>query len=266
MSLVFAVEIELKKLVIKADYVFTPQLSITVADNEPTAFPWEPPADEAEATQFDIKKTYQIMISTDLFKAIKSWPVSFNVAMQRDSVIIGTTKYEFKPMLASALNLIGRSKSKDIEAIMRDSYRKEVARLYLTATVEYFPGNEHTKTVEIIASQPLVPPPSEKTFTPKLENTGKSESSMQDSEVSIYSSSSAGFVHVSDESSHSDKSLLQGHSTFKTASEANKSRMDTIQRESTNNTMTTTTSKGISKYSSSLSVTKKGFTDDFEDL
>ncbi|EAX98638.1 hypothetical protein TVAG_403200 [Trichomonas vaginalis G3] len=264
MSLVFAVEIELKKLIIKADYIFDPQLSITVADNEPTAFPWEPDKDELENTSWDIKKTYQIMISTDLFNAIKSWPVSFNIGMKKDSVILGTTKYEFKPMLASALILIGRSKSKDIEAIMRDSNRKEVARLYLTATVEYFPGNEHSKTVEIIASQPLIPPPNEKVFTPKLEDTQLHQSSgIEDSEVSILSSSSSISTHHNE--SESDKSLLQGHSTFKTASEANKSKMNTMQKESTFTT-TTTTSKGISKYSSTISFKKTGFTDDFEEI
>lgn len=256
MSLVFSVEVNLKTLTITGDIIFTPSLSITISDNEETVFPWTPTEKESQNQNFEIKKTYQIMVATDLFSAIKSWPISFNIATQEDSVVIGSTVFEFKPMLANALSACGRSKSKEIEAVMKNQDRKEIARLKLVATVEYIPGNEHSETVEIIASQNIdVKKSQEKTYQPKLESSQiREETELEDSDVSVQSLSSSSKEYTS------EKSLLDGHSNFKSAGQTNRSKLSSAQRNlsSTNKSNRT----GITKYSSALGST---FANDFID-
>ena len=253
MSLVFAVEVELKTLSIRSDVIYTPSLSIKISDNEETIFPWEP---EEESQTYDINKTYQIMVATDLFNAIKSWPITFSVSMAKDQIITGSTTYEFRPMLASALALIGRSKSKQINAILKDKNHKEAGRLNFVATVEYLPGNEHTQTVEVIASQPIkVYEQTQQTYQPKMESMPSSETiestEISESDVSVHSINSSSHRNNSS-SAVSDNSLLQGHSNFKSASQTNKSKLSTAQKTLHSTTKSTTTQQTT-------------FTNDFED-
>ena len=258
MSLVFAVEVELKTLSLKQDVIYTPSLSIQISDNEETIFPWTPSDDEAENTNFDINKTYQIMVATDLFNAIKSWPIKFNVAMQQDQVITGSTTYEFKPMLASALALCGRSKSKALNAVLKDQNQKVAARLNVVVTVEYIPGNEHTETVEVIASQPIkVQEEAPKVYQPKMESvsTTPEDTEISQSDVSVNSLSSS---YESRHSSTHDSSLLQGHSSFKAASQTNRSKLSSAQK-----TLQSTRSQQISRYQSTAG--PNTFTTDFID-
>ena len=252
MSLVFAVEVELKSLTIRSDVIYTPSLLIKISDNEETIFPWEP---EEESQSFDINKTYQIMVSTDLFNAIKSWPITFSVAMRKDQIITGSSTYEFRPMLANALALCGRSKSKQINAILKDKNHKEAGRLNLVATIEYIPGNEHTQTVEVIASQPIkVRDQSQQAYQPKMESMPSSETiestEISQSDVSVHSINSSSTQNNNNNSSSgvTDNSLLQGHSNFKSASQTNRSRLSTAQKTLHSTTKSTTT-----------------FTNDFED-
>ena len=140
MSLVFSIELDVKSLSIAKKFKFIPSISLSVGDNDAVFLPWVP---QNQNQNYEINKLYQIMIAVDVFKAVESWPFTISVAMQKDQVIVGSAKFEFKYLLASALALCGRSELKSLEATLLSKDNVEIGILCFDSLIEYFPGNEH---------------------------------------------------------------------------------------------------------------------------
>lgn len=261
MSLVFSIQIELKSLVLKGREVYRPSLLLGIDDYLPTPLPWQ--AKNQELTQsYDIKRAFEFMINVDVFKTVNSWPITFFLTMQKDQVIVGSAKYEFKALIANALNRCGQSERVEIEAIFWNKEFDDKGKLCFSISCEYIPGNEHKSHVEIFASQPIQYKQLNKsTYEPRIENndnenTHKSRRSRRASQskniskisqtddydfesegVTVKSTANAQDVSSgsseyieSEKVSRSEHSLLDGHKSFKAAQRTNQSRLESAQK------------------------------------
>ena len=267
MTLVFSIQLELKSLTLKGREVYRPSLSLGIDDYLPTPLPWQ--SKGQDLTQFfEIKKAFEFMMNIDVFKTINSWPITFFLTMQQDQIIVGSAKYEFKALIANALNRCGQSERVEIEAIFRNKDFEDKGRLHFAISCEYIPGNEHKSHVEIFASQPIqYRQVAKSSYEPRVENAeydnenhhrsrhsskvrqskntsrfSKAEDDDFESEEVIpksttrstantqeISSGSSEYVE-SEKPSKSEHSLLDGHKSFKAAQRTNQSKLESAQR------------------------------------
>lgn len=264
MSLVFTLDIEIKTLTLLGKTVFRPSISVSIEGANPTILPLDIEDNDEQKQFFEIRKIYQIMVTVDVFKAIDSWPFTFNVSMEHDEIIVASTTYELRPLIAAALANCGQSPKKEFEAKLRTREgHKEIAALDVGLQAKYIPGNEHKKPVEIITSRQITAKQyNDSVFVPKKENSfEESGSSISSENVSIESISSE-----SQDDFTQNSSLLQGHESFKAAGDANRSKLETTQRSMFSTVNQSAHSRRMS-YTANSSAFRTGgtFTNDFID-
>lgn len=220
MSLVFSLDIFINQINFRKIGVVTPSISATVAKNNPVVL-WSSEDKVKDGDKVELNKGFQIMVTSDVFTAIDAWPFQLNLTMPSDQVALGTCTFEFKSMVASALAACGSSPYVSIQGSFKNHTRAEIATISFDARVLYYPGTEHTDMVEIIVSKPLErAPPHDQFFQPRLEGSSASAASVHDSgsNLSVETLSSSG------------SELLGTQTSFRRASEVNRSKLDSATK------------------------------------
>ena len=219
MSLVFSVDIFINQINFKKVGMITPSISATVAKNNPVVL-WTSEDKVKDGDKIELNKGFQIMVTTDVFGAIDAWPFQLNLTMPSDQVALGTCTFEFKSMVASALAACGSSPYVSIQGAFRDHVRAEIASISFDTRVIYYPGTEHTQMVEIIVSKPLErAPPHDQFFQPRMEGSSSASGIHESgSNLSVETLSSSG------------SELLGTQTSFRRASEVNKSKLESATK------------------------------------
>lgn len=203
-----------------------PSVSVTLAKTGPAVL-WIADDKVKDGEIIQINRGLQIMITTDVFSAIDSWPFQVNLTMPTDQVPLGTCTFEFKSLLASALATCGSSPYLSIQGVFRDQKRAEIATISFDARILYYPGTEHNTTVEVVLDRPITrPPPRDDFYRPDLGNSSSKLQTPSDNDSGAASNASVETISDSRSNSSSHSSYLDGHDSFRKSSKANKSQLE----------------------------------------
>lgn len=230
MSLVFSVNVYLQDLKLIAVGLIQPSISVSIANKGMNVL-WKSDGKVQDGDDLNIDKAYQLMLTSDVFKAIDQWKIRFSLTMAFDQVSLGTATFDFKPLVAGALQNYGSSSCVPLIANFHEPIKNTViACLNLKAKVLYHPGTEHQSPVEIFMVQHIEsPPPQENLYSLRLNKDEPTFVESQEEDIREITLSSKikesspddtlkGSQDISHMSTESTAELLAGHSGFDEAS------------------------------------------------
>ena len=185
MSLVFSVNIYLKELELKDIGMIQPSICVSIA-NKGINYLWKGEEKYRDGEIINIDRAYQIMLTTNIFEAINQWKFQLLLTMARDQVPLGTSTFDFKPLIASALQRYGESVCIPLEANFHKMISNIIiATLKCKVKILYHPGTEHEKPVEIFMYQSIGSPISQDNhISPRTDIESPSNSSKDQSHIS----------------------------------------------------------------------------------
>ena len=153
MSLVFSVNIYLDELELKDIGMIQPSIRVSIA-NKGVNYLWKGKEKQRDGDIIAIDRAYQIMLTTNIFDAINEWKFQLQLTMAQDQVPLGTSTFDFKPLIASALQRYGESQCIPLKANFHEPKSNMIiATLKIKVKIIYHPGTEHEKPIEIFMIQ-----------------------------------------------------------------------------------------------------------------